>query len=200
MVNKEDYVDLGWTCNTVCTTLDRGLKGNSGKNIVIDTDFRGTSPGLFRESKYDNLHLRIIKSNSLLSRCTLISVLFLVAGSNTTWNNILIESWFPCLHPSVPRSRLPVWIIEAFSTCFSRLMIGGCLKAFTRMGALKRHVDNPNVSCVGHIRFYHTSTAHPGSLRSPGEVPDHSRTCRATSWSLTNFPGSAVQYLMYAFF
>ena len=97
MVNKKDYVDLGLTCNTVCTTLDRGLKGNSG--------FRGTSPGLFRESKYDNLHLRIITSNSLLSRCTLISVFFLVAGSNTTWNNILIESWFPPVYTLLSRAR-----------------------------------------------------------------------------------------------
>ena len=105
MVNKEDYVDLGWTCNTVCTTLDRGLKGNSGTNIVIDTGFRGTSPGLFRESKYDNLHLRVITSNSLLSRCTLISVFFLVAGSNTTWNNILIESCFPPVYTLLSRAR-----------------------------------------------------------------------------------------------
>ena len=27
MVNEEDYVDLGLACNTVCTALDRGLKG-----------------------------------------------------------------------------------------------------------------------------------------------------------------------------
>lgn len=27
MVNDDDYVDLGLTCNTVCATLDRGLKG-----------------------------------------------------------------------------------------------------------------------------------------------------------------------------
>jgi len=27
MINEEDYVDLGLACNTVCTALDRGLKG-----------------------------------------------------------------------------------------------------------------------------------------------------------------------------
>jgi len=27
MINQDDYVDLGLTCNTVCTALDRGLKG-----------------------------------------------------------------------------------------------------------------------------------------------------------------------------
>jgi len=27
MANQDDYVDLGLTCNTVCTALDRGLKG-----------------------------------------------------------------------------------------------------------------------------------------------------------------------------
>lgn len=27
MVNEDDYVDLGLTCNTVCAALDRGLKG-----------------------------------------------------------------------------------------------------------------------------------------------------------------------------
>ena len=29
MINQEDYVDLGLTCNTVCTALDRGLQGKS---------------------------------------------------------------------------------------------------------------------------------------------------------------------------
>jgi len=27
MINEEDYVDLGLACNTVCTALNRGLKG-----------------------------------------------------------------------------------------------------------------------------------------------------------------------------
>ena len=27
MADQDDYVDLGLTCNTVCTALDRGLKG-----------------------------------------------------------------------------------------------------------------------------------------------------------------------------
>ena len=27
MINDDDYVDLGLTCDTVCTILDRGLKG-----------------------------------------------------------------------------------------------------------------------------------------------------------------------------
>ena len=27
MINEEDYVDLGLACNSVCTALDRGLKG-----------------------------------------------------------------------------------------------------------------------------------------------------------------------------
>ena len=27
MVNEGDYVELGFVCNTVCTALDRGLKG-----------------------------------------------------------------------------------------------------------------------------------------------------------------------------
>ena len=27
MVNEDDYVDLGLTCNTVCAALDRGLEG-----------------------------------------------------------------------------------------------------------------------------------------------------------------------------
>lgn len=27
MINEEDYIDLGLICNTVCTALDRGLKG-----------------------------------------------------------------------------------------------------------------------------------------------------------------------------
>ena len=27
MVNEGDYVDFGLTCSTVCTALDRGLKG-----------------------------------------------------------------------------------------------------------------------------------------------------------------------------
>ena len=27
MINEDDYIDLGLTCNTVCTALDRGLEG-----------------------------------------------------------------------------------------------------------------------------------------------------------------------------
>ena len=27
MVDEVDYVELGFTCNTACTALDRGLKG-----------------------------------------------------------------------------------------------------------------------------------------------------------------------------
>jgi len=27
MTNEDDYVELGLACNTVCTALDRGLKG-----------------------------------------------------------------------------------------------------------------------------------------------------------------------------
>lgn len=27
MTNEDEYVDLGFTCNTVCTALNRGLEG-----------------------------------------------------------------------------------------------------------------------------------------------------------------------------
>ena len=27
MINEDDYVDLGLACSTICTALDRGLKG-----------------------------------------------------------------------------------------------------------------------------------------------------------------------------
>ena len=27
MINEDDYVDLGFACNTVCTALYRGLRG-----------------------------------------------------------------------------------------------------------------------------------------------------------------------------
>ena len=45
--------------------------------------------------------------------------------------------------------------IEAGAYDFrGRLMIGGCMKTFARRDALKRHVDNPNFSCVGHMGSY----------------------------------------------
>ena len=45
--------------------------------------------------------------------------------------------------------------IEAGAYMFEgRLMIGGCLKTFARRDALKRHVDNPKISCVGHMDSY----------------------------------------------
>jgi len=39
MINQDDYVDLGLTCNTVCTALDQGLKGkrlNELSGSVLD--------------------------------------------------------------------------------------------------------------------------------------------------------------------
>ena len=42
--------------------------------------------------------------------------------------------------------------IEAGAYMFrGRLMIGGCLKTFARRDALKRHVDNPKIPCIGHL-------------------------------------------------
>ena len=35
-----------------------------------------------------------------------------------------------------------------------KLMIGGCLNTFARRDALKRHVDNPKISCVGDMDSY----------------------------------------------
>ena len=35
-----------------------------------------------------------------------------------------------------------------------QLMIGGCLNTFARRDALKRHVDNPKIPCVGHMESY----------------------------------------------
>jgi hypothetical protein len=36
-----------------------------------------------------------------------------------------------------------------------RLMIGGCMQAFSRRDALKRHVDNPKLPCIGHMGSYY---------------------------------------------
>jgi hypothetical protein len=46
--------------------------------------------------------------------------------------------------------------IEAGAYTFrGQLRIGGCLKTFARRDALKRHVDNPNLSCIGHMDTYY---------------------------------------------
>ena len=33
MINRDDYVDLGFTCNAVCDALDRGLKGKGSSEL-----------------------------------------------------------------------------------------------------------------------------------------------------------------------
>lgn len=35
-----------------------------------------------------------------------------------------------------------------------RLMIGGCMMTFSRRDSLKRHVDNPDIPCAGHMDSY----------------------------------------------
>ena len=35
-----------------------------------------------------------------------------------------------------------------------QLRIGGCLKTFARRDALKRHIDNRNLPCIGHMNSY----------------------------------------------
>ena len=45
--------------------------------------------------------------------------------------------------------------IEAGAYVFrGQLMIGGCMKTFSRRDGLKRHVDNPNIKCVGDMSSY----------------------------------------------
>ena len=45
--------------------------------------------------------------------------------------------------------------IEAGAYVFKgELMVGGCLKTFARRDSLKRHVDNPKMSCVGDMDSY----------------------------------------------
>jgi hypothetical protein len=36
----------------------------------------------------------------------------------------------------------------------NRLMIGGCMKTFSRRDSLKRHVDNTKIPCVGDMESY----------------------------------------------
>jgi hypothetical protein len=46
--------------------------------------------------------------------------------------------------------------IEAGAYAFrERFTIGGCMKMFAGRNALNRHVDNPNLSCIGHIDTYY---------------------------------------------
>ena len=45
--------------------------------------------------------------------------------------------------------------IEAGAYMFKgKLMVGGCLQKFARRDSLKRHVDNPKISCVGNMDLY----------------------------------------------
>jgi hypothetical protein len=36
-----------------------------------------------------------------------------------------------------------------------QLRIRGCMKSFARRDVSKRHVDNPNLSCIGHMDTYY---------------------------------------------
>lgn len=61
MINEDDYVELGLACNTICTALDRGLKGKR--------------PGELSDSVLDAIHqLMMLVELAVASLDTLLTV------------------------------------------------------------------------------------------------------------------------------
>ena len=51
-----------------------------------------------------------------------------------------------------PQGATREGLIEAGAYMFDgRLMVGGCMRKFTRRDALKRHIDNPKIPCIGDM-------------------------------------------------
>ncbi|KAI0781964.1 hypothetical protein C8Q75DRAFT_701045, partial [Abortiporus biennis] len=68
------------------------------------------------------------------------------------------DKWICCGFPSddvrlkdIDTSKLKIKGTKEPFIWKGKALIGGCLASFSRRDALKRHLDNPNVNCVGDL-------------------------------------------------